>query len=127
MVRLNCGSWKCPVTSAKYMSWLREGRAARCRASAMSPSPPFSSVAFGPSVSVLMMMFWPVFPEPSSQPQMVSVAAPAVMSAVSTSVALAWPPAASSASSVPVESPTQTAGQPGSPGPAGPMPPDRTW
>ena len=70
MVRLNCGSWKCPVTSAKYMSWLREGRAARCRASAMSPSPPFSSVAFGPSVWVLMMMFWPVSPEPSSQPQM---------------------------------------------------------
>ena len=116
MVRLNCGSWKCPVTSAKYMSWLREGRLARCRANAMSPSPPFSSAAFGPSVWVLMMMFWPVFAEPYSQPQTVSVAAPAVMSAVSTSVALAWRPAASAASSVPAESPTQTAGQPGSPG-----------
>ena len=34
------------------MSWLREGRLARCRASARSPSPPFSSVAFGPSVWV---------------------------------------------------------------------------
>ena len=66
-------------------------------------------------------------PEPSSQPQSVSVAAPAVMSAVSTSVALAWPPAASAASSLPAESPTQTAGQPGSPGAAGQMPPDRTW
>ena len=116
MVRLNCGSWKCPVTSAKYMSRLREGRAARCRASARSPSPPFSSMAFGPSVWVLMMMCSPVFPEPFSQPQTVSVAAPAVMSAVSTSVAVAWPPAASPDSSVPVESPTQTAGQPGSPG-----------
>ena len=21
MERLNCGSWKCPVTSAKYVSW----------------------------------------------------------------------------------------------------------
>ena len=42
----------------------------------MSPSPPFSSVAFGPSVWVLMMMFWPVFPAPFSQPQTVSVAAP---------------------------------------------------
>ena len=82
----------------------------------MSPSPPFSSVAFGPSVWVLMMMFWPVLPEPFSEPQTVSVAAPTVMSAVSTSVALAWPLAASPASSVPVESPTHTAGQPGSEG-----------
>ena len=31
--------------------------------------PPFSSVAFGPSVCVLMMMFFPVFPAPFSQPQ----------------------------------------------------------
>lgn len=34
----------------------------------MSQSPPFSSAAFGPTMWVLMMMFWPVFPEPSSQP-----------------------------------------------------------
>ena len=36
-----------------------------------------------------MMMFCPVLPEPSSQPQTVSVAAPTVISAVSTSVAVA--------------------------------------
>jgi hypothetical protein len=40
---VNCGSWKCPVTSAKYMSWLREGRPARYWARARSPRPPFSS------------------------------------------------------------------------------------
>src|ERR1035438_4669554 len=120
MVWMNCGSWKCPVTSAKYMSWLRAGRLARCLARATRPSPPFSSVAFGPSVWVLMMMFWPVCPEPFSEPQTVSVAAPGVMSAVSTSVARAWPLAASPDSSVPVESPTHTAGQPGSEGVARP-------
>ena len=65
-------------------------------------------------------LFSPVSPAPFSQPQTVSVAAPAVMSAVSTSVALA----ASADSSVPVESPTHTAGQPGSPGPGGRMPLD---
>jgi hypothetical protein len=64
--------------------------------------------------------------EPSSQPQTVSVAA-VVMSAVSTSVAAGWPSAASPASSVPVDSATQTAAEPGSPGPVGRMRPDRTW
>src|SRR5271165_2226902 len=113
MMRVNCSSWKCPVTSAKYMSWLRAGRSARCRASASSPSPPFSSTAFGPSVWVLMMMFWPVSPEPLSQPQTVSVAAPAVMSAVRVRVALAWPLAARRARRAPVASPTQTAREPG--------------
>jgi hypothetical protein len=104
------------VTSAKYMSWLRAGSPARCRASASSPSPPFSSTAFGPSVWVLMMMFFPVVPEPLSRPQTVSVAAPAVMSAVRVRVALARPLAASRDRRAPVASPTQTAGQPGSPG-----------
>ena len=77
-------------------------------------------MAFGPSVWVLMMMFSPVCPEPLSQPQTVSVAAPAVMSAVSTRVALACPLAANRDSSAPVASPTHTAGQPGSPGEGSP-------
>jgi hypothetical protein len=63
-----------------------------------------------------MMMFFPVVSEPLSRPQTVSVAAPAVMSAVRVRVALARPLAASRDRRAPVASPTQTAGQPGSPG-----------
>src|SRR5690242_3532574 len=91
------------------------GRHAKCFASASIPSAPFSSVAFGPSVWVLTMSGFAPGLLPGSRPHTVSVAATEVIAALSFAVTVACREAALRDRSLPVASPTHTAGQPGSP------------